>query len=46
MPSEIIRKFSLDGSGWGDMFFRLCQHGMFAYVDMLALSKNTKDAGK
>ena len=36
VPSEIIHKFSLDGSGWGDMFFRLCQYGLFAYVDILA----------
>ena len=39
VPSEIIHKFSLGGSGWGDMFFRLCRNGLFTYADILALSE-------
>lgn len=39
VPSEIIRKFRLDGSGCADMFFRLCRQDLFAYVDVLAQSE-------
>ena len=41
VPSEIIHKFGLDGSGCRDMFFRLCQQGLFAYVDILAQGEAT-----
>jgi hypothetical protein len=40
VPSEIIHKLRLDGSGWGDMFFRLCRQGLFAYADNLALNES------
>jgi hypothetical protein len=43
VPSEIIHKLRLDGSGWGDMFFRLCRQGLFAYADILALSESGID---
>jgi len=36
VPSGIIHKLGLDGSGWGDMFFRLCRNDLFAYADILA----------
>lgn len=36
VPSEIIHKFKLDGSGRDDMFFWLCNEGLFSYVDVLA----------
>ena len=39
VPSEIVHKFRLDGSGCGDMFFRLCRQDLFAYVDILAQSE-------
>ena len=39
VPSGIIHKFSLDGSGCNDMFFRLCRNGLFTYADILALSE-------
>ncbi len=39
VPSEIIHKFRLDGSGCEDMFFRLCQQDLFAYADILAQSE-------
>lgn len=39
VPSEAIHKFRLDGSGCGDMFFRLCQQDLFAYADILAQSE-------
>ena len=45
IPSEITRKFRLNGSGCADMFFRLCQQDLFAYVDFLAQSEaGIKDA--
>ena len=36
VPSGIIHKLGVDGSGWGDMFFRLCRNDLFAYADILA----------
>jgi len=39
IPSQIIQKFGLDGSVGSDMFFRLCQQDLFAYVDILAQSE-------
>ena len=36
VPSEIIHKFKLDGTGSDDMFFWLCKEGLFSYVDFLA----------
>ena len=39
VPSQIIHKFRLDGSGCGDMFFRLCQQDLFAYADILTQSE-------
>ena len=32
-PSEYIHKFGLDGSVRDDMFFHLCENGLFSYVD-------------
>ena len=29
----------MNGSGCGDMFFRICQQDLFAYVDILAQSE-------
>ena len=37
IPSELIHKFGLDGSVRKDMFFHLCEEGLFSYVDELAL---------
>ena len=39
VPSGIIHKLGLDGSGCNDMFFRLCRDGLFTYVDTLARSE-------
>ena len=36
VPSGIIHKLGLDGSGCNDMFFRLCRNDLFAYADILA----------
>lgn len=36
LPSELIHKFGLDGSIRDDMFFHLCENGLFSYVDHLA----------
>ena len=48
IPSEIIHKFKLDGTGRDDMFFWLCKEGLFSYVDFLACEeagvKNSIDA--
>lgn len=38
-PSEYIHKFGLDGSVRDDMFFHLCEDGLFSYVDELAVSE-------
>ena len=42
VPSEIIHKFGLDGSVSDDMFFSLCQNGLFWYVDGIALEESKK----
>lgn len=36
IPSKAIHKFGLDGSVREDMFFSLCQNGLFWHVDELA----------
>lgn len=41
-PSELIHKFRLDGSMRDDMFFHLCENGLFSYVDYLAINENKK----
>lgn len=38
LPSETIKLFKLDGSV-PNMFWSLCENGLFSYVDALALSK-------
>ena len=38
LPSETIKLFKLDGS-IPDMFWSLCENGLFSYVDALALSR-------
>ena len=38
VPSEIIKKFGLDGSVSNKMFFTLCKQDLFSYVDFLALN--------
>jgi S-adenosylmethionine synthetase len=35
-PSETAKLFGLDGSGRDDMFFHLCEDGLFSFVDELA----------
>ena len=37
LPSEMVRRFGLDGSVRDDMFFHMCREGLFAYVDSLAV---------
>lgn len=39
IPSELIRKFGLDGSVRPDMFSYLCENGLFSYVDELAIKE-------
>ena len=39
LPSELIHKFGLDGSVRPDMFFHLCENGLFSYVDELAVKE-------
>ena len=39
LPSELIHKFGLDGSMRPDMFFYLCENGLFSYVDELAVKE-------
>lgn len=40
VPSELIHKFGLDGSSRDDMFFHLCENGLFSYVDELAIKES------
>ena len=37
LPSDLMKKFGLDGSV-PNMFWSLCENGLFSYVDKLALS--------
>ena len=41
IPSQTIHQFGLDGSVSDDMFFRLCRHDLFEYVDLLAQRENS-----
>ena len=36
IPSELIKKFELNGSEYGNRFFSMCANGLFSYVDTVA----------
>lgn len=38
-PSEWKKRFGLEGNVYGDMFFHLCENGLFTYVDELAIKE-------
>lgn len=45
-PSDVIKDLGLDGSVYPDMFFRLCENGLFTYVDKVAKAHHKKSIGK
>ena len=36
LPSRLIRKYGLDGKLYGEMFFMMCEDGLFTHVDNVA----------
>lgn len=43
VPSELIHEFGLDGTVRDDIFFHLCEDGLFSYVDKLAKTEVEKN---
>lgn len=44
IPSELIKKFGLNGIGYGNCFFSMCANGLFSHVDNVALQYASTNA--